>query len=110
MMSYWQLLLLILPVFGLIIAVGLFAMAYGLVDPAVRLANTLLAKAFSGGLPWPPPRDTATIETLAIAFGLWLVFLIIAYTLVAILSGKDPNSPKDIQMPPRTKEERDRRY
>jgi hypothetical protein len=96
----------LLPVFGLILAIGLFALAYFLVDPAVKLLNSVR----HGAIPWPPPQDSATLETLAIAFALWLIFLIIVYTFVAIASGKDPNSAKGLQLPPRTKEERNRRY
>ncbi len=101
----------LLPVFGMLLAVGLFGVAFVLVDPAMKLIQTLLKKTSAPPLIWPPMYgENENLQRIAIAFAMWLIFLIIAWTFVAIATGKDPNSPKDIEMPPRTKEERNKRY
>jgi hypothetical protein len=40
-------------------------------------------------------------EYLWMTIAIWLLFLVLAYTLVAILSGRNPDSAKNIQLPPR---------
>ncbi len=115
----------LLPVFGLILAIALFIVAYGLVEPVRAFANQRFA---GGSFALPDPKYFLVTQTnpadpksptkiiipstarLGVAFAFWLILLALSYTLVAVLAGRDPNSAKNIQLPPRTKEEKDRRY
>jgi hypothetical protein len=103
----------LLPVYGIIVAVGLFIVAFALVNPAIDLG-----RKFSPGLrldgpdfsigpsdktdPNSPTKITfPSTQRLAVAFAIWLVLLAVAYTVVGILVGRDPESAKAIKLPPR---------
>lgn len=80
----------LLPVFGLILAIALFVIAYGLADLAIKKIPGVFAQV------------AGQLQTAQIAFsvGIWLVLMAIAFFLVALLSGKDPDKapplpPKD---------------
>jgi|GraSoiStandDraft_16_1057320.scaffolds.fasta_scaffold1072654_2 hypothetical protein len=84
----------LLPIFGMIVAIGLGAIAYIVSSevilkmPQVRTvvgANTVMAK-------W------------AFAFVVWLVLLGVAYFLVAMAAGKDPDAGKHMQLPTKQKD------
>ncbi len=95
------------PVFGLVIAIGLLIVAFALEDPLAELIRRYIPNAtFS----LPVATSHFDVTRALVAFMIWLVLMAFAFALVAILAGKDPNSAKDIQLPPRTKEEKDRRY
>ncbi len=80
----------LLPVFGLILAVALFVIAYGLADLVIMRPEIY--------------RQVASqLQTARIAFsvGIWLVLMAITFFLVALLVGKDPDKapplpPKDM--------------
>ncbi len=83
----------LLPIFGIIVAVGLAVAAWFGSDILIQAVPQLKA-SFSGG-------PSATTGHLAIAVGLWLALLALAYFLVAFLAGKDPESAKDLKLPER---------
>jgi hypothetical protein len=101
------------PIYGLIVVLCLYVVAYALESPVIALINKL-----KPGLNFqlkPPdisfsPFTMPSSDHLLFAIPIWIVFLALAYFLVAILSGRSPNTGKDIIMPPRTKEEKRRRY
>ena len=84
-------------IYGLFLAIGLFAIAY-------VITSEVLIKKF------PQVRDAAfgiakpPIGTLIISFGIWLVLLALAFFVVSLLVGKDPNSAKQIPLPPKQKD------
>ncbi|GEM_PF-983302 len=103
----------LLPIFGLILAVGLFVLAYIAEDPLVSVVNQVAKQSIT----LPPPAAQLTpkfvmpsLGRLGVAFAIWLILLALAYTFVAVIGGRDPESAKGMQLPPRTKEERDKRY
>ena len=71
----------LLPVFGLITAVGLFVVAYVLSSQVV-VKMPQVKTVVSSNLP---------LATWAFAFVIWLVFLGLAYFVVAVAAGKDPD-------------------
>src|SRR5258708_7918960 len=86
----------LLPVFGLIMAVSLFSVAF------------LFA---SGPVPDNPPvqgmfqqMDRADIPKaiIGLAVGIWVIFLAAAVFLVAMLVGRDPEDAKQLPLPPRS--------
>jgi hypothetical protein len=84
----------LLPVFGLIIAIGLGVAAWFGSDLLIQAVPQL--KSNFGGV-----GQQATIGHVAIAIGLWLALLALAFFLVALLTGKDPESAKGMKLPPR---------
>jgi hypothetical protein len=79
------------PVFGLLLAGGLFAIAYFL---SSLLVPKIASIAFN-------QRPQATI---GLAVGIWVFFLALAFFLVAMLAGKDPDDAKQIPLPPKAKD------
>ncbi len=84
----------LLPVFGLIIAVGLFAISYVLSSEVV-VKMPQVSRVIGGN---------GALARWAFAFVIWLVFLGVAYFVVALAAGKDPDSGKNIPLPPRQKD------
>ncbi len=84
----------LLPVFGLIIAVGLFAVAFVLSSEFIvkmpQVRNVV--------------RDNLQLAKWAFAFIVWLLFLGVAYFVVALAAGKDPDASREIPLPPRQKD------
>ncbi len=106
----------LLPIFGLIIAIGLFVVAMYLVKPISGVITKVSGNGdFVSALGTPiepvlsPKFRLPSTASLGVAFAIWLILLALTYTLVAVLAGRDPNSAKNIQLPPRTKEEKNRR-
>ena len=102
----------LLPIYGLIIVVCLFVAAYGVENPVVSLIDKVRPDFHLQGpdVQFTPTFAMPSSDRLLFAIPIWIVFLAFAYFLVALLSGKSPDSGKDIQLPPRTKEEKRRRY
>ncbi|MBX3065454.1 MAG: hypothetical protein U0528_16500 [Anaerolineae bacterium] len=77
----------LLPIYGLVVAVGLAVVARLLVDPVLKVLPELNSALLSSGYPY---------ETMkwVVAGAMWIVFIGLAYFLVALISGKDPTSPK----------------
>ncbi len=95
-----------LPVLGLLLAVVLFAVAWA---SAQLLVQIKAIKSALNGLQMVKLFGTPVNQgQIMLAFMLWLVFLAIAYFLVAVLSGKDPESTKDIPMPQKNRKKSDR--
>jgi hypothetical protein len=84
----------LLPVFGLIIAVGLFAIAYVL-STEVVVKMPQVRNVVASNLP---------LARWAFAFAIWLVFLGVAYFVVALAAGKDPDAARDMPLPTRQKD------
>ena len=82
-----------LPVFGLILAGGLFAIAWVIAGEVIRMPQV---RNVAAGLKYQ--------AQLGFGFMIWLVLLALAFFLVAILTGKDPESAKGIPMPPKQKD------
>ena len=83
------------PVFGLLLAGGLFAVAFFLSATVVMKLPAVASTVDSGH---------RTIATAGFAVGIWVLFLAVAFFLVAILAGKDPDAAKQIPLPPRAKD------
>jgi hypothetical protein len=83
----------LLPVFGLVLAGGLFAIAFAIAEPVMKIPQVRGVVAGMG-----------VQAQLGIAFMIWLVLLALAFFLVAMLSGKDPESAKGVPMPPKQKD------
>ena len=88
----------LVPIFGLITAVGLFGIAY-------YFSYNYIVKmdAIKGKLPGAMITATGT-GTLVFAVGIWLVFLAIAFFVVSLLVGKDPDDARQVKLPPREKD------
>lgn len=102
----------LLPIYGLIIIICLYIVAYALENPLVALINKF-RPGFSlqgNDIQFTPAFVMPSSDHLLFAVPIWIVFLAFAYFLVAMMTGRDPNNAKDIQLPPRTKEEKRRRY
>jgi hypothetical protein len=85
----------LLPVFGLITAVALFAIAYVLSSEVVVKIRQV--------------RDTIPLQNMplarwAFAFVIWLVLLGVAYFLVSLLVGKDPETATNVVLPTKQKD------
>ena len=83
------------PVFGLLLAGGLFA----------------IALFVSAGPVWNLPAvhnniasSQKTLAIVGLAVGIWLFLLALAFFLVSILAGKDPEDAKQIPLPPKAKD------
>lgn len=87
----------LLPIFGIIIAGGLGVIAYLIMDYLIGPSHGLpILKGAIDSL-----GQYYNLGRWGVVLAIWLVFLGIAYMLVSLLIGKDPDSPKDIPMPPR---------
>jgi hypothetical protein len=88
-------------IFGLILAVGLFAVSYIISAEYIirKVVQVRDAVAHFG-------RPTAT---LIFAFGIWIVLLAAAFFIVAILVGQDPESAKKDPLPPKKKDMKKRK-
>jgi hypothetical protein len=84
----------LLPVFGLLLAAGLFLVAYVVAGEVVKMPQVNMR------------NSTAQI---AFAFGIWLGLLAISFFLVAVLAGRDPDSARNIQLRPRERDIKKRR-
>ncbi len=102
----------LLPIFGIIIAVGLLVVAMSLVPLTIDLINKVSPGFRVRGVDFsiaPDPAVAGSPLKLTMASGgrlflglaIWLFLLAFAYALVAVLAGKDPNSAKDVKLPPR---------
>ena len=83
----------LLPVFGAIVAVGLGAIAY-VVSSQFVIKIPQVRNTIAGNEP---------LATWAFTFIIWLVFLGLAYFVVAVGAGKDPDT-KQPPLPPRQKD------
>ena len=103
----------LLPIYGIIIVVCLYIVAYALENPIVDLLRKLSPQS---GLTLPPPDlqfspfVMPSNGRLLFAVIIWAILLAFAYFLVSLLTGRDPDSAKNLQLPPRTKEEKRKRY
>lgn len=88
-----------LPVVGLIIAVGLGVVAALLIEPLLTLLPELRTALLSTGSNYNYMR-------FAIGGVIWLVMCGLAYFLVALLAGNDPNRIKGTPMRPRNAKKR----
>lgn len=86
----------LVPVFGLIIAIGLAAIAILIVTMVIDSGSVQQLLIFKD-----PAAPNRTVAILGLAFVLWLAMLGIAYLLVALLSGKDPDDARRLELPPR---------
>ncbi len=84
----------LLPVFGLLIAVGLGAIAYVLSNEFVLKMPQV--RAVIG--------DSVPLARWAFTLIIWLMLLGIAYFLVAVLTGKDPESAQQYKLPTKQKD------
>lgn len=95
----------LVPVFGLIIAIGLAVAAWFITDLLIDKVPALTSafRSISG--------QRSTLGQLALAGVIWLAMLAIAFFVVAMLVGKDPSdkAKKDIGLPPRQVKKRVRK-
>ena len=88
----------LLPVFGLLLAGGLLAAAYVITDQIVLKAGN-----FVGGRVLAVIGQANTTYRIAFTIAIWVAMLAVAYFLVAVLAGKDPNDADAIPLPPKVK-------
>jgi hypothetical protein len=88
----------LLPVFGLLLAAGLFVLAYVIAGEVIKMPQV---KSVVLGM-----KNTAQ---LIFGFAIWLGLLAISFFLVAVLVGKDPESTKGIPLPTRERDIKKRR-
>src|SRR5579864_9245594 len=102
----------LLPIYGLLIVICLYIVAFALENPLVTLIDRVKPGFTLAGadLQLTPTFVMPSSDRLLFAVPIWIMFLAFAYFLVAMMIGRDPNSGKDIQLPPRTKEEKRKRY
>ena len=82
----------LLPIFGLIIAIGLGVVAYLLMRPVIRLVPNLGGAIAGMG-------SRSNWGEIAVAFTLWVLMSAFAYFVVAVLTGRDPQMAE--KLPPR---------
>ncbi len=83
------------PVFGLLLACGLFAIAFFLSATVVMKLPSVVNAV---------PSGQKMLATVGFAVGIWVLFLALAFFLVAMLAGKDPEDAKQIPLPPKAKD------
>jgi uncharacterized BrkB/YihY/UPF0761 family membrane protein len=88
----------LLPVFALLLIVGLLAVAYVITDQVVLKTGN-----FIGGKVLAVIGQANTTYRIAFTIAIWVALLAISYFLVAVLVGKDPNDADAIPLPPKTK-------
>ena|SRR5689334_18359225 len=86
----------LLPILGLLLAVGLLAIAYVLVDQVVLKTGN-----FIGGHVLAVIGQSTTTYRIAFTVAIWVALLAVSYFLVAVLVGKDPNDKDAIPLPPK---------
>jgi hypothetical protein len=86
----------LLPVFGLLLAAGLFVLAYIVVDAITPIRKVIESSGSSAA-------------RLIFAGAIWLGLLAASVFLVAVLAGKDPESAQNIKLPPRERDIKGRR-
>ncbi len=103
-----------LPVLALMYIFGALVIAYLLINPVTALINHFAPNA---GFFLPPPElqfspqfVMPSTPRIVMTIVIWLILIGLGYMLVGLLAGRDPDTPKAIQMPPKNKEERRRRY
>lgn len=89
----------LVPIFGLIIGGGLGLVAFIIMDPLLKSFPEFESALYAMPNYW--------FARFLVWLGIWLPMLLIAYFLVAILAGRDPNSPKYLPMPPRNVKKKD---
>lgn len=86
----------LVPVFGLLIAIGLAAISILIVTMVIDSGSVQQLQVFRD-----PAAPNRVVAILGLAFVLWLSMLGIAYLLVALLSGRDPDDARRLELPPR---------
>src|SRR5688500_5686754 len=81
------------PIVGLLLAVGLFAIAWLLTTEVLMKSVSQVRNAIAA-LPNP------TLGRIMLSVGIWVFLLALSFGLVAILTGKDPEKV-DMPLPPR---------
>lgn len=84
-------------IYGLFLALGLFAIAYVITSELLMKKVPAVRDAIAG-IGKPP------LGTILISLGVWVVLLAIAFFVVAILVGKDPDAANQIPLPPKEKD------
>lgn len=91
----------LLPIFGLLLAGGLLAVALVVTDQIVLKQGN-----FIGGHVLAVIGQANTTYRIAFTVAIWVALLAISYFLVAVLVGKDPNDKDAIPLPPKVKKEK----
>lgn len=94
----------LLPIFGIIIAVGLAVVALVLTTALIDGGSIQPLRQFQ-----PANSPNRTIAILGIGFAMWLPMFALVMLFVTLLAGKDPEDAKQIQLPPRVKKKKFRR-
>ena len=88
-----------LPILGLFLAVVGLAISWAAAKLIVAIPKI---KGALASLPYTRVfGQNVNQGQIMLAFMLWLAFLAFAYFLVAVLAGKDPESTRDIPLPPK---------
>lgn len=91
----------LLPIFGLFLAGGLLAAAYVVVDLVVLKTGNFIGGKVLAVIGQPTP-----MYRIAFTIAIWVAMLAVAYFLVAVMVGKDPNDKDAIPLPPKNKKEK----
>jgi hypothetical protein len=89
------------PIFGLLLAVGLLAVAYVITDQVLLKSGNYI-----GGHVLAVIGQVTTLYRVAFTVAIWVALLAVAYFLVAVMVGKDPNDSSTIPLPPKQKNEK----
>jgi hypothetical protein len=92
----------LLPIFGLLMAGGLLAASYAITTLVVLKAGNFVGNNVIKVIGDHPPAW----YPIAFTIGIWVAMLAVAYFLVAVMVGKDPNDKDAIPLPPKGKKEK----
>jgi phosphotransferase system glucose/maltose/N-acetylglucosamine-specific IIC component len=92
----------LLPIFGLLLAGGLLAASYAITTLVVLKAGNFISNSVIKVI----GNNSPTSYTIAFTIAIWVALLAVAYFLVAVMIGKDPNDKDAIPLPPKNKKEK----
>ena len=89
------------PILGLLLAVGLLAIAYIITDQVILKSGNYI-----GGHVLAVIGQASTQYRILFTIAIWVALLAVAYFLVAVMAGKDPNDINQMPLPPKNKKEK----
>lgn len=95
----------LLPIYGLIIGVGLGIVAWLLKEIILSPTTPVFLRPIRDAVAALGSRQG--LGEFVVAFGIWVILIGIAYFIVALMTGKDPHMPD--KLPPRRSEPKGRR-
>lgn len=93
------------PIFGLILAGGLLAASFAITKLFILHGGNFVGNKVLGVLQ-VAPNNVPVTYVVAFTVAIWVLLLAVAYFLVAVMVGKDPNDTNAIPLPPKQKKEK----